>query len=153
MMFAAIAAVLVSCQSKSNPDSNTLDEGIIEVVESAAPSAIVYEGILPAADGPGIQYILSMDNVPNNEEGDYTLTTTYLEAENGLDKSFISHGKRHMLQKQVNDQLKSAYQLVPENGEPALYLTIVNDSTLRFVSEDLQEIVSGLNYDIIQVKK
>lgn len=33
-----------------------------------------------------------------------------------------------------------------------VYFVVVNDTTLRLVNDSLQEAVSDLNYDIIQVK-
>ena len=45
--------------------------------------------ILPAADGPGIQYVLSVDSVGPNGESGYTLVTTYLDAGRT--------GKKHLL--------------------------------------------------------
>ena len=63
MMIAAIAAALVSCQSKGNQNNNTMDEGVMTVAGNDSSAVAVYEGILPAADGPGIQYVLSVDSV------------------------------------------------------------------------------------------
>ena len=73
-----------------------------------------YEGILPAADGPGIQYVLSVDSVGPNGESGYTLVTTYLDAEGqGKNTSFTSKGKRQVIQKDVNNNKKTAYKLTP----------------------------------------
>ena len=76
MMIAAIAAALVSCQSKGNQNNNTMDEGVMTVAGNDSSAVAVYEGILPAADGPGIQYVLSVDSVGPNGESGYTLVTT-----------------------------------------------------------------------------
>lgn len=81
MMIAAIAAALVSCQPKGNQNNNTMDEGVMTVAGNDSSAVAVYEGILPAADGPGIQYVLSVDSVGPNGESGYTLVTTYLDAE------------------------------------------------------------------------
>ena len=89
MMIAAIAAALVSCQSKGNQNNNTMDEGVMTVAGNDSSAVAVYEGILPAADGPGIQYVLSVDSVGPNGESGYTLVTTYLDAE--------GQGKKHLL--------------------------------------------------------
>ena len=121
MMFVAIVAALVSCQSKGNQNNGVMEEGAMTVVGNDSSAVAVYEGILPAADGPGIQYVLSVDSVgPDGEE--------------------------------VNKKKKTAYQLTPDNGEAPVYFVVVNDTTLRLVNDSLQEAVSDLNYDIIQVK-
>ena len=148
MMIAAIAAALVSCQSKGNQNNNTMDEGVMTVAGNDSSAVAVYEGILPAADGPGIQYVLSVDSVSG-----YTLVTTYLDAEGqGKNTSFTSKGKRQVIQKDVNNNKKTAYKLTPDNGDSPVYFVVVNDTTLRLVNDSLQEAVSDLNYDIVQVK-
>ncbi|WP_373800029.1 copper resistance protein NlpE N-terminal domain-containing protein, partial [Bacteroides heparinolyticus] len=131
MMIAAIAAALVSCKSKgtNNNDSASTNETVMAVTENAA-AEVVYKGILPAADGPGIQYVLKLDNINSTEEGTYTLETTYLEAEGaGKDKSFTSKGKKQ----DVNNEKKTAIKLIPDDSDTPIYFVIVNDSTLRLV--------------------
>ena len=113
MMIAAIAAALVSCQSKGTQNN---------------------EG-------------------PDGESG-YTLVTTYLDAEGqGKNKSFTSKGKKQVIKKTVDNKQKTAYKLTPNDGDAPVYFVVVNDTTLRLVNDSLQEAVSDLNYDIIQVKK
>ena len=153
MMFVAFAAALVSCQSKGNQNNGAMDEGVMAVAGNDSSAVAVYEGILPAADGPGIQYVLSVDSVGPDGECGYTLVTTYLDAAGqGQDKTFTSKGKSKLIQKDVNNKKKTAYQLTPDNGEAPVYFVVVNDTTLRLVNDSLQEAVSDLNYDIIQVK-
>lgn len=153
MMFVAIVTALVSCQSKGNQNNGVMEEGAMTVVGNDSSAVAVYEGILPAADGPGIQYILSVDSVGPDGECGYTLVTTYLDADGqGQDKSFTSKGKSKVIQKEVNKKKKTAYQLTPDNGEAPVYFVVVNDTTLRLVNDSLQEAISDLNYDIIQVK-
>ena len=151
MMIAAFAAALVSCQSKGtqNNDAVAVDEGVMAVAGNDSSAVAVYEGILPAADGPGIQYVLSVDSV----ESGYTLVTTYLDAEGpGKNKSFTSKGKKEVIQKDVNNKKKTVIKLTPDDGDTPVYFVVVNDTTLRLVNDSLQEAVSDLNYDIIQVK-
>ena len=47
----------------------------------------------------------------------------------------------------------TAYKLTPSDGDAPVYFVVVNDTTLRLVNDSLQEAVSDLNYDIIQVKR
>lgn len=154
MMIAAIAAALVSCQSKGTKNNDTvMDEGVMAVEASDSSAVAVYEGILPAADGPGIQYVLSVDSVGPNGESEYTLVTTYLDAEGpGKNKSFTTKGKKQVIHKDVNNKKKTAIKLTPNDGDDPVYFVVVNDTTLRLVNDSLQEAVSDMNYDIIQVK-
>lgn len=114
----------------------------------------VYEGTLPAADGPGIDYVLTLNAATDGVDTTYTLDMTYLDAEGqGKNKTFSSKGKQQTVQKVVNKKPTKAVKLTPNDGEAPMYFVIVNDTTLRLVNDSLQEAVSDLNYDIIKVKK
>ena len=69
MMIAAIAAALVSCQSKGTQNNRieNEEESIVAIAEDQGSAVIVYEGLLPAADGPGIRYVLSVDSIAPTE--------------------------------------------------------------------------------------
>ena len=154
MMIAAIAAALVSCQSKGNQNNNTMDEGVMTVAGNDSSAVAVYEGILPAADGPGIDYVLTLNAATDGVDTTYTLDMTYLDAEGqGQNKTFTSNGKQQTVHKVVNKKPVTAVKLTPKNGEAPMYFVIVNDTTLRLVNDSLQEAVSDLNYDIIKVKQ
>ncbi len=153
IMLAAVVAALASCQSKANKAAEAQADSLALAMTPITELTEVYEGTLPAADGPGIQYVLSVDSVGPDGESGYTLVTTYLDAEGqGKNTSFTSKGKRQVIQKDVNNNKKTAYKLTPDNGDSPVYFVVVNDTTLRLVNDSLQEAVSDLNYDIIQVK-
>ena len=134
MMIAAIAAALVSCQSKGTQNNDSaIGEGVLTVAGNDSSAVAVYEGLLPAADGPGIQYVLSVDSVGPDGESGYTLVTTYLDAEGqGKNKSFTSKGKKQVIKKTVDNKQKTAYKLTPNDGDAPVYFVVVNDSTLRY---------------------
>ena len=99
MMIATFTAALVSCQSKGTPnnDAVAVDEGIMTVAGNDSSAVAVYEGILPAADGPGIRYVLSVS--PDGESG-YTLVTTYLDAEGpGKTKALLPKERKKLSRK------------------------------------------------------
>ncbi|MBQ8500761.1 MAG: copper resistance protein NlpE N-terminal domain-containing protein [Bacteroides sp.] len=154
MMMAAITAALVSCQSKGNQNQEALwDDGVLEIAGNDSSAVAVYEGILPAADGSGIEYVLSVDSIGPDGESGFTLVTTYLDADGqGKNKSFTTKGKKQVIKKTVKNKPKTAYKLKPNDGSSPIYFVVVNDTTLRLVNDSLQESVSNLNYDIIQVK-
>ena len=153
IMLAAVVAALASCQSKANKAAEAQADSLALAMTPITELTEVYEGTLPAADGPGIQYVLSVDSVGPDGESGYTLVTTYLDAEGpGKNKSFTSKGKKEVIQKDVNNKKKTVIKLTPDDGDTPVYFVVVNDTTLRLVNDSLQEAVSDLNYDIIQVK-
>lgn len=155
MMMAALVAALISCQSKGNSNNADLvGDGIMAIAENDSSAVLVYEGVLPATNGPGIEYVLAVDSISPNGESEYTMIATYLDADGpGKHKSFVSKGKKQVVEKQVNDKPKTAYKLTPDDGNEPLYFVVINDTTLRLSNGDLQEDMTVQGFDLVQVKK
>ena len=153
-MLAAVVAALASCQSKANKAAEAEADSLSIEMAPITEVTEVYEGTLPAADGPGIDYVLTLNAATDGVDTTYTLDMTYLDPEGqGKNKTFSSKGKQQTIQKVVNKKPTKAVKLTQNDGEAPMYFVIVNDTTLRLVNDSLQEAVSDLNYDIIKVKK
>ena len=133
IMLAAVVAALASCQSKANKAAEAQADSLAIAMTPITELTEVYEGTLPAADGPGIDYVLTLNAATDGVDTTYTLDMT--------------------VHKVVNKKPVTAVKLTPKNGEAPMYFVIVNDTTLRLVNDSLQEAVSDLNYDIIKVKQ
>lgn len=154
IMLAAVVAALASCQSKANKAEVTETEGVmIETMSPTVEETEVYEGVLPAADGPGIRYVLTLNMMANDNDTTYTLDMTYLDADGkGKDKTFTTKGKPQMVKKTVKNKKRTALKLTPNDGSEPVYFVIANDTTLTLSNDSLQETVSNLNYDLVRVK-
>lgn len=154
IMLAAVVAALASCQSKAHKSAAEEADSLGVVMSPITSMTEVYEGTLPAADGPGIDYVLTLNATTDGMDTTYTLDMTYLDAEGqGKNKSFTSKGKQQTIHKVVNKKPVTAVKLTPKGGDSPMYFVIVNDTTLRLVNDSLQEAISDLNYDIVKVKK
>lgn len=111
-----------------------------------------YEGVLPAADCPGIRYTLIIKNREHSGDGTFSLTQTYLEAEDGKDISFFSSGKRYTLRGTPENADATVWELIPDEEEEKTFFLCDNDSTLTLLGQDLKIPDSGLNYSIKLVK-
>ena len=155
VMFAAVLVALVSCQSnnKKNVEIEMLDDSsvaelpIVEVDE-------VFTGTIPAADGPGIDYVLTLGITTDGIDTLYTLDMTYLDAAGpGKNKTFTSKGTKKDIHKVVNNKPKKAIKLTPDNGDSPMYFVVVNDTTIRMVNDStLEESVTQTVYDMTKVK-
>ncbi len=56
IMLAAVVAALASCQSKANKTAEAEADSLAIAMTPITELTEVYEGTLPAADGPGIDY-------------------------------------------------------------------------------------------------
>lgn len=153
-MLAAVVAALASCQSKAHKAAEAEEDSLSMAMTPITDVGEVFEGTLPAADGPGIDYVLTLNAATDGIDTLYTLDLTYLDAEgNSQDKVVTTKGKQQKIHKVVNKKPKTAVKLTPENGAAPMYFVIVNDTTLRLVNDSLQEAVTDLNYDIIKVQQ
>lgn len=153
-MFAALVAALASCQSNNK---KTVQAEMADTTMDALPIMEVDEvftGTIPAADGPGIDFVLTLGVTTDGIDTLYTLDMTYLDAAGpGKNQTFTSKGKKNEIHKVVNNKAKKAVKLTPDDGNSPMYFVIVNDTTLRMVNDStLQETISQSVYDLTKVK-
>ena len=154
LMFAALVAALASCQSNNK---KTVQAEMADTTMDALPIMEVDEvftGTIPAADGPVIDFVLTLGVTTDGIDTLYTLDMTYLDAAGpGKNQTFTSKGKKNEIHKVVNNKPKKAVKLTPDDGNSPMYFVIVNDTTLRMVNDStLQETISQSVYDLTKVK-
>lgn len=157
MMFVAIVAAFVSCQSNNKKQAEIIVENDSVVAIIPAPVEVdeeIFTGTIPAADGPGIDYILTLGAATDGVDTVYTLEMTYLDADGpGKHQTFMTKGKQQSVHKVVNNQPKKGVKLTPNNGDQPMYFLVVNDTTLRMVNDStLVETIGQAVYDITKVK-
>ena len=86
-----------------------------------------YKGTVPAADGPGIVY---------------DLTLFYQQ-----DQTFTSTGKRQVKKGTPADASAIIYELIPSDGSMVFYFQAEGDS-LTMLNQELQKAASDLNYTL-----
>lgn len=160
MMLAVIAMAFASCQSNNKKNAEIVMENDSVIAVIPAPPGIevdeeVFTGTIPAADGPGIDYILTLGAATDGVDTVYTLDMTYLDANGpGNHQTFKTQGKQKTIHNKVNNQTKKGVKLTPDNGDQPMYFLVVNDTTLRMVNDStLVETIGQAVYDITKVKK
>lgn len=115
-----------------------------ELVESS------YEGILPAADCPGIRYSLTVRSAKHSGDGRFTLELTYLEAEDGKDVTYTIEGDRLTQRGTPDDNDAVVWQLVPDDASNGRYNLLCEDGgeRLTLLDADFRRIDSDLNYTL-----
>ena len=155
VMFAAVMVALVSCQSnnKKNVEIELLDDSLVAELPIVEVDE-VFTGTIPAADGPGIDYVLTLGITTDGIDTLYTLDMTYLDAAGpGKNKTFTSKGTKKDIHKVVNNKPKKAIKLTPDNGDSPMYFVVVNDTTIRMVNDStLEESITQTVYDMTKVK-
>lgn len=120
-------------------DSLKIEAGYGAVVED------VYEGTLPAADTPGQVWVLTFYHQEFAPHGVYHLNQTFLEAENGKDKSFESSGTWVLLEGEGYPH--PVYVLTDYADGSKTYFRYYGQ-TIEMLDRDMQPAASSLNYTL-----
>lgn len=108
-----------------------------------------YSGLLPAADGPGIEYDLLLIRQDRNNHGVYELVMTYIEGDNnGGDLSFIENGRYETFRGKGANADYSYIRLTPFSNGGDTFFIIENNGNLTLVNAELQRADSQLNYTL-----
>ena len=107
-----------------------------------------YEGLLPAASCPGIRYTLTISSREHSGDGTFTLTMTYLEAENGEDRSYTYTGRRFTLRGMAGDENATVWQLVADSDKGTFNFLREDDTTLTLLNDRLEKPETTLNYSL-----
>lgn len=109
-----------------------------------------YVGTLPAADGPGIVYDLTLTNpAEDTMGGDFALSMTYLEAENGKDATFDSEGQWMAVEGIPGNSSAVYYQLIGSGIQPDTTNLLYLGDSVVLLGSGLQRAQSNLNYTLI----
>ncbi len=109
---------------------------------------LTYEGLLPAASCPGIRYELTIRSREHSGDGTFSLTTTYLEAENGQDRSFTYTGRRFTQRGIPGDDNATVWQLIADEGGDIFNFLREDEKTLTLLNEQLEKNDTDLNYSL-----
>lgn len=107
-----------------------------------------YEGTLPAASCSGIRYSLTIQNQEHSGNGTFTLTMTYIEAENGKDAIFNYKGKRFTQRGDATNNDAIVWQLVADNGKDIFNFLREDEKTLTLLNDKFEKSETGLNYSL-----
>lgn len=133
-----------SVQSVNVTDSLTIISSLGKIEER------IFYGLLPAADGPGIEYTLWLYNQRNSGDGVYKLEQIYLEAEEGKDMTYTSYGKQLTLKGDAEDSNATVYQLVPFTPAADTVNLLYINGNLELLNRDFERAASTLNYTLEQ---
>lgn len=111
-----------------------------------------YVGTLPAADGPGILYDLTLTpTLDDSTTGHYVLSMTYREAEQGRDMRFDSKGHWVLLRGIPGDSTALFYRLVETADRPDTTDFLYLGDSVMLLGAGLQRPLSPLNYVLERV--
>ena len=123
-------------------------EALTPATDQLAPAT--YRGMFPAADCPGIDYTLTLNDSIADADTLFALRMVYIEGDNnGGDITFDSRGRQH----RFGVGAKRGYRLTPDDGDVVTYFAIVNDTTLQMVDSTLTKIDSPFNYDLVRINQ
>lgn len=147
-MMVAACAVIASCnQTGKNAKVENPKDSVMSV-DTTAAAGMTYSGTIPAADGPGIKYTVTLSG---DSAKTFKMEEVYLQAKDGKDDVKTYTGAVETIKKDVKGKAVTAYKL-PMDKDNALYLLVKDDATLSVVNDQLEEAASGNDYTLKLVK-
>ncbi len=107
-----------------------------------------YSGLLPGADVPGIEYDLTLYFQQDSENGVFALRSTYLDAEDGNDATFMDYGKRKVIRGIPADKNAIVYRLIPNDGSEEINFQLMEGGDLTLLDKNMHKIDSDHNYTL-----
>lgn len=151
LMIGAAAVALAACSNSKTCDG--------KCDKTDHDATLTYKGVIPAADAPGIEYILALEYDSNGSEGDYILTQTVVGDESN---QTVTNGDFKVYTGTNASADQKYIKLTPDHNDRAsevkgasaetLYFLVENDSTVTLTSADITPAPSGLNYSLTLVK-
>lgn len=135
----ALAGALTACGGAGSAKS---------AAEAADTVVRRYVGTLPAADCPGIVFDVTLAAPADSVSGDFTLSMTYLEAEDGKDLTVDSRGRWETATGIAGDPSAVYYRLVEPGTRPDTTNFLYMGDSIVLLGAGLQRIESGLNYTL-----
>ncbi len=123
----------------------------LNLQESSSAVWEVYEGILPCADCSEIKTRLEIFIDNSNAEPPFIIKQAFLGKKEG-DKAVIDHGVYEMLKGAYLGHDATVYGLNPDKPEKKMFFLRVHADTLRMVDQNLSEIKSDLNYNLVRTE-
>lgn len=176
MKLKLIIAAMLSCGTMLLPSckgcsGNTKTDGKAEAVAGATvhiadslgvvndAGDIVTEtfvGLLPAADGPGINYEVSLTHYEKLNNGVFEMVTTYIDAEGrGEDRTFRTYGRYATMIGTGDNDTELYVRMVPfDGGENYNFVIDPGNNALTMLGNDLKRAKdSNQNYTLVKRNK
>ena len=147
-----IISVLVIALAAVSCGKNKSDENDILTINANTKNEVLtekYSGTIPAADGPGIVYEVTLIHYDGKDSGVYHMRSTYIDGQDNTDIPFDYYG-RFIVTRRNSDRL---IRLTPFNKqEEAVNFIKDGDSSITLLDKDMNRIQSNLNYTLRRVK-
>lgn len=125
LLLVAACATLFSCQQKGATSEAAAND-------SLAMDTLYFEGVVPAADGPGIRYEIALAQDGTNVA---RIAETYLEGNEGKDTTYLYEGMTETVDVPALGEGAKGIKFTTANGD-AYHFWMKNDSTISLVNSE-----------------
>ncbi|MBL0046733.1 MAG: copper resistance protein NlpE N-terminal domain-containing protein [Bacteroidetes bacterium] len=151
---AGIALLIVAHSSCSELTEKSNSRPLQDSSAVADTSWKTYTGVIPCADCPGIAMELKIKDAFTIESYQFELKETYLEAENGKDKSYVSKGKYNFWRGNSTDPDATILVLNDDSADQAKrFFLKVSENELKVVNNKGDTASSNLNFSLLRTSK
>ena len=120
----------------------------------ADKQTLVFEGLMPLDNGAVVNTVLTVQTLSLNDDGTYTLNTSYIDESNNTINNSDS-GETMVLIGIPNDSTAIIYELVSYNDNPKINLMVNSDSSLTRLNSNMQPASANPGHKLVHrpVKK
>ena len=120
----------------------------------ADKQTFVFEGLMPLDNGAVGNTVLTVQTLSLNDDGTYTLNTSYIDESNNTINNSDS-GETMVLIGIPNDSTAIIYELVSYNDNPKINLMVNSDSSLTRLNSNMQPASANPGHKLVHrpVKK
>ncbi|MBR2637243.1 MAG: copper resistance protein NlpE N-terminal domain-containing protein [Bacteroidaceae bacterium] len=111
----------------------------------------VFEGLMPMDGGKAGNTQLTIESVSLNDDGTYTITTTYMD-ENMQPKKMNDSGETVVLIGMPNDSTAVIYELVSYGNNQKMHMLMNSDTTLTRLDSKMQPISKNRSHRLVHKK-
>ena len=111
----------------------------------------VFEGIIPTDDGKSANALLAIETLSLNDDGTYTITTTYMD-ENMAPAKSEDNGETVVLIGMPNDSTAVIYEFVSYGNNPKMHMMVNPDSSLTRLDSKMQPMSNNKAHRLIHKK-
>ncbi len=148
---ALLACAFSACKDASEKSTSAEHKDSCIVADTSWKT---YTGLIPCADCPGIAMELKIKDAFTLESYQFELKETYLEAENGMDKSYVSKGMYNFWRGNSTDPDATIIVLNDDSAEQAKrFFLKVSENELKVVNNKGDTASSNLNFSLLRKSK
>ena len=161
VLSAAIAATMLtftacnSCGEKRQPallvEAEVDSLYMVNDTTMADKQTFIFEGLMPMENGKPGNVLLAIESISLNDDGTYTVSTTYID-ENANPVTKNDSGETIVMVGIPNDSTAIVYEFISDNNKSKTHMQMNSDSSFTRLGKDMKPVSKNPAHRLIHKK-